>query len=273
MPLPFAAHPPVCARRLVPHGPGHACARTGLAITWILTCSEIARLAAAEEASRLKDEFLATLSHELRTPLKAILGWAHLLRAGSLAPDRAGQAVEIIARNANLQAQLIDDILEVSRIITGKFAIERVPVFIGPIVETVVSGLLPGAEARRIALAADVPGDLPPVEGDPKRLHQVLGNVVSNAIKFTPEGGRVDVRCRTDDGSIAIEVQDTGIGIEPGFLPYVFDRFRQGDSRSTRRHGGLGLGLAITRHVIEEHGGVTGSTAEATKLGDAYVQY
>jgi PAS domain S-box-containing protein len=244
-------------------GKGHAEFEGGKAVRMTGVCmmvtrrkeAEMARLAAAEEASRVKDEFLATLSHELRTPLNAILGWAHMLQAGGLAPERARQAVEIIARNANLQAQLIEDILEVSRIITGKLAIERVPVWLGPIVETVVDGLLPAAEVKRVTLAADVPHDLPPVEGDPKRLHQALGNVVSNAIKFTPEGGGVRVSCAAEGGSLSIAVEDSGVGIAPEFLPFVFDRFRQADSRSTRRHGGLGLGLAIARHVVEEHRG------------------
>ena len=217
--------------------------------------AEIARLTAAEEASRLKDEFLATLSHELRTPLNAILGWAHMLQSGSLAGDRVRDAVDIIARNASLQAQLIEDILDVSRIITGKLAIDRVPVFLQPLIETAVNGLLPAVQAKSLALTASVPGDLPPVEGDPKRLLQVFGNVLSNAIKFTPGGGTVEIRASSTSGTVAIEVLDSGVGITPDFLPYVFDRFRQADSRSTRQHGGLGLGLAIARHVLEHHGG------------------
>jgi PAS domain S-box-containing protein len=217
--------------------------------------AELARLAAAEEASRLKDEFLATLSHELRTPLNAILGWVQMMQAGGLNPERARQAVNIIGRNARLQAQLIEDILDISRIISGKLEVETRLVAIPQLIDTVVSGALPSANAKHIALVRTVPDDLPPIEGDPKRLHQILGNLVSNATKFTPEGGRVEIRCAVEDESIEIEVRDTGIGIEPDFLPYVFDRFRQADSRSTRRHGGLGLGLAIARHLVEQHQG------------------
>lgn len=217
--------------------------------------AELARLAAAEESSRLKDDFLATLSHELRTPLNAILGWVHMLQTGGLTPERARQAIQIIGRNAKLQAQLIEDILDVSRIITGKLEIERLPVLVPALVDAVVSDALPVAEAKRIELVKSVPADLPPIEGDPKRLHQVLGNVLSNAIKFTPNQGRVEVRCAVDGDAIGIEVQDSGAGIAREFLPYVFDRFRQADSRSTRKHGGLGLGLAIARHLLEQHHG------------------
>ena len=199
--------------------------------------AELARLATAEESSRLKDEFLATLSHELRTPLNAILGWLQMLQTGQLAPALAHQAIEVIGRNARLQAQLIEDILEVSRIITGKLEVQRGPM------------------------------SLPPLEADPKRLHQVLNNVLSNAIKFTPEGGAVTLRCAVDPHGIAITVEDTGIGIVPEFLPYVFDRFRQADSRVTRAHGGLGLGLAIARHLVEQHGGTISAQSEGTGHG------
>jgi PAS domain S-box-containing protein len=217
--------------------------------------AELARLAAAEESSRLKDEFLATLSHELRTPLNAILGWVHMLQAGELAPPRAEQAVEIIGRNARLQAQLIEDILDVSRIIAGKLDIDRVPVSLPQLLDTIVSGISPTVETAGIILHQKLSPDLPPIEGDPKRLHQVLNNVLSNAIKFTPNGGTVSLRCATDDTAVDIEIEDSGIGIAPDFLPFVFDRFRQADCRSTRTHGGLGLGLAIVRHLVEQHGG------------------
>ena len=217
--------------------------------------AELARLAAAEEASRLKDEFLATLSHELRTPLNAVVGWAQMLQAGGLSPDQRTHAVDVIARNAHLQAQLIDDILDMSRIMTGQLALDREPVLFGRLVESVVSGLSPAAAALRIGITLEIPADLPPTQGDPKRLQQVLGNVLGNAIKFTHEGGSILVRCVRDGDSLAVEVHDSGIGIAPEFLPFVFERFRQGDSRTTRAHGGLGLGLAIARHLIERHGG------------------
>jgi PAS domain S-box-containing protein len=217
--------------------------------------AELAKLAAAEEASRLKDEFLATLSHELRTPLNAILGWVQMLHSGELTPARASQAIQVIGRNARLQAQLIEDILDVSRIITGKLEVERLPVSLSQLFETVISGVRPAAEARRLDLRQDIAPDLPPIDGDPKRLHQVLNNVLSNAIKFTPEGGVVLLRCHADHTVVNIVVQDSGAGIPLDFLPFVFDRFRQADSRSTRAHGGLGLGLAISRHLVEQHGG------------------
>jgi PAS domain S-box-containing protein len=217
--------------------------------------AELARLASAEEASRLKDEFLATLSHELRTPLNAVLGWVQMLQTDALSPDRMRRAVDVIGRNARLQAQLIEDILDVSRIITGKLEIERVPVRIDQLLDTAISGVLPAAKAKRIQVSRDICTDLPPIDGDPKRLQQVLGNVLSNAIKFTPEGGAVDVRCLTTGDGVLIEVRDSGAGIAAEFLPYVFDRFRQADCRATRQHGGLGLGLALARYLVEQHKG------------------
>ena len=223
--------------------------------------------AAAEEASRLKDEFLATLSHELRTPLNAILGWVQMLQTGGVSQDRLRHAINVIGRNTLLQARLIEDILDVSRIMSGKLELESVPVPLAPLVDTVVSGVLPDAQAKNIELVKTAPHDLPLIDGDPKRLHQVLGNVLSNAVKFTPSGGRIDVRCAYEGDSIAIEVQDSGVGIAPGFLPHVFDRFRQADSRSIRRHGGLGLGLAIARHLIEQHHGDINATSDGPGLG------
>ena len=233
--------------------------------------AELARLSAAEEAGRLKDEFLATLSHELRTPLNAILGWVQMLLLGeNLSPERVRQAIDIIGRNARLQAQLIEDILDVSRIITGKLEIDRLPVLVPELIDTAIGGVLPDASARRVQITRDVPGNLPLLEGDPKRLHQVLGNILSNAVKFTPEDGQVSVRCATDTDAITIEVRDSGIGIAPEFLPFVFDRFRQADSRSTRRHGGLGLGLAITRHLVEQHGGTIRAHSDGPGRGSTF---
>jgi PAS domain S-box-containing protein len=216
---------------------------------------EMARLAAFEEAGRLKDEFLATLSHELRTPLSAILGWVQLLQTDVFTPDRTQLAIEVISRNARLQSQLIEDILDVSRIITGKLEIERLPVSVPQLVGAVLAGMRPALDAKHLDIDIDVPDDLPVIEGDPKRLQQIVSNLVSNATKFTPEGGRVVITCRADDGAVVLKVSDTGIGVDPSFLPHMFDRFRQADSRSTRRHGGLGLGLAITRHLVEQHRG------------------
>jgi PAS domain S-box-containing protein len=217
--------------------------------------AELARLAVVEEASRLKDEFLATLSHELRTPLNAILGWVQMLRACELPGDRAAQAIATIGRNAALQGRLIEDILDVSRIVGGKLDIDREPVHLLPLIDSLLADLMPLAQAKQLRMTHDLPDHLPPIEGDPKRLHQVLVNVLSNAIKFTPEGGSIHVRCKLADDQIGIDVLDSGIGVPREFLPFVFDRFRQADSRSTRSHGGLGLGLAIARHLVELHGG------------------
>lgn len=229
--------------------------------------AEAERLSALEGANQIKDEFLATLSHELRTPLNAILGWVQILAGGEPSPERVRKAIDIIGRNARLQAQLIEDILDVSRIVSGKLEVERVPLHVPQLLDAAVSAVLPAAEARGVRVGVEVAERLPPIEGDPKRLQQVLGNVLSNAIKFTPEGGEVRVRCATDHGSVAIEVRDTGVGIDPAFLPYVFDRFRQADSRSTRRHGGLGLGLAIARHLVEQHHGSIAAHSDGAGRG------
>ena len=211
--------------------------------------------AAADEANRLKDEFLAILSHELRTPLNAILGWTHLLLRDGVPSDRARHALETVGRNAKLQGQLIEDILDISRIIKGKLEIARRPINIGVVLTNVLDGVMPTAVAKHIALTYQIPDSLPLIEGDAKRLQQVLGNIVSNAIKFTPQGGRISVQCSVDGNRLTINVQDSGVGIDPVLLPFIFDRFRQGDSRSTRKHGGLGLGLAIAHHLLEQHGG------------------
>jgi signal transduction histidine kinase/CheY-like chemotaxis protein len=220
----------------------------------------------AREASRVKDEFLAVLSHELRTPLNAVLGWVQILDAG-LTPERVQQAIDVIGRNARLQAQLIEEILDLSRIITGKLELDRRPVPVSQIVEAAVNGILPAARARHLRLRRQISTPLPAVEGDPKRLLQVLGNVLSNAVKFTPEGGRIEVRCAEAGGQIDIQVRDSGIGIAPDLLPHVFDRFRQGDSRSIQRQGGLGLGLAIARHLVQLHRGEIRAESEGAGLG------
>jgi PAS domain S-box-containing protein len=224
--------------------------------------AELARLASAEETNRLKDEFLATLSHELRTPLNAILGWVQVLRnEGS--QDLTRRALDIIGRNARLQGQLIEDILDVSRIISGKLEMDRVAAHAAQVLDTVINGLLPVAETKQILITRRIAEHLPPMEADPQRLQQAFNNVIANAIKFTPEGGTITVTCQPWRNGTAIEVTDSGVGITPEFLPYVFERFRQGDSRTTRKHGGLGLGLAIARFIVEEHGG----TIEADSLG------
>ena len=229
--------------------------------------AELAKLAAAEESSRLKDEFLATLSHELRTPLNAILGWVQMLQSGELSAARARQAVDVIGRNARLQAQLIEDILDVSRIITGKLEIERAPVSMSQLLDTVVAGITPAATAKALVFHSNVPATLPPTEGDAKRLYQVLNNVLSNAVRFTDAGGTIELCCDADESWVRIEIRDSGAGIPSEFLPHVFDRFRQADSRSTRVHGGLGLGLAIAKHLVELHGGVIEANSQGPGTG------
>jgi signal transduction histidine kinase/CheY-like chemotaxis protein len=209
----------------------------------------------AQESSRLKDEFLATVSHELRTPLTAILGWAHMLRTGQFNGDSAAKAFETIERNARAQAQLIDDLLDVSRIITGKLRIDVRPVDPNAFIEAAIESVRPAAEAKGVRVQRIMDTGVVTVSGDPVRLQQIVWNLLSNAIKFTPRGGRVQVRLERVNSHIEIGVSDSGPGIEQEFLPYVFDRFRQADGRTTRQHGGLGLGLAIVRHLVELHGG------------------
>jgi PAS domain S-box-containing protein len=212
-------------------------------------------VATLEEASRLKDDFLAILSHELRTPLNAIVGWSQLLQAGGLGTMAAARAIETIRRNAQIQSRLISDILDVSRIIAGKLRLDIATLDLEAVVEDVLESVRPSALAKGIELEAEI-GRPPSVFwGDAGRLQQVVANLLSNAIKFAPNGGHVHVRLRTVEDTVEITVEDDGPGIKPGFLPYVFDRFRQADSSTTRPKGGLGLGLAIVRHLVELHGG------------------
>jgi PAS domain S-box-containing protein len=228
----------------------------------LLTAEQEAR-ARAEEASRLKDDFLATVSHELRTPLNAILGWVQLLRTKTLDPERSEHAIEVIERNALAQAQVIEDILDVSRIITGKLRLKVQSLMpIAPI-EAAIESMRPAAVAKDVRLLSVLDPAAGPVTGDPARLQQVAWNLLSNAIKFTPKGGRVEVRLELVESHIEIVVSDTGEGISPEFLPHVFDRFRQADASTTRAVTGLGLGLAIVRHLVELHGG----TVVAESLG------
>ena len=210
---------------------------------------------AAEESNRLKDEFLATVSHELRTPLTAILGWSRLLEAGSLDDAMATQAIETIRRNAKSQAQIVDDILDVSRIITGNLYLDLHPIDLAPVIASAINVVRPTADAKGIKIEAEFDSVPAVVSGDANRLQQVIWNLVSNAVKFTKKGGGVSLSLRQIDSSVEIKVSDTGQGISSKFLPFVFDRFRQADSTTTRQHGGLGLGLAIARHLVEIHGG------------------
>jgi PAS domain S-box-containing protein len=209
----------------------------------------------AQEANRLKDEFLATVSHELRTPLTAILGWAHLMRGGRLEGESAARALETIERNARAQAQLIDDLLDVSRIVTGKLRLDVVPVSPHSFIDPAVEAVRPAAEAKGVRLQKLIDSGVETVMGDPARLQQVVWNLLTNAVKFTPRGGRVQLSLWRVNSRVELAVSDTGAGISPEFLPHVFERFRQADQRTTRQHGGLGLGLAIVRHLVELHGG------------------
>ncbi len=209
----------------------------------------------AETANRSKDEFLATVSHELRTPLNAILGWTQLLFATGDDAERRRRGLETIERNAKLQTQLIDDLLDVSRIISGKMRLDVQATDLAMVIDAAVEAIRPAAEAKQIQLRRVLDPSAGPVTGDPARLQQVVWNLLSNAIKFTPKDGKVEVRLERVNSHVEILVSDTGSGISPEFLPYVFDRFRQVDGSTTRRHGGLGLGLAIVRHLVELHGG------------------
>jgi signal transduction histidine kinase/FixJ family two-component response regulator len=222
----------------------------------------------AQDANRMKDEFLAVVSHELRTPLNAILGWSQLLHQGALDEPSIAQGMSAIERNARSQARIIDDVLDVSRIIQGKLRLEMRSTLLQPVIADALDAIRPAADAKRITVETHVDPRLAggEVRGDAERLRQVTWNLLSNAIKFTSEGGKVDVTlARPDDGHVELRVRDTGKGIDPRFLPHVFERFRQADSSSTRAHGGLGLGLAIVRHLVELHGGIV--LAESTGLG------
>ncbi|MFL6274699.1 MAG: ATP-binding protein [Blastocatellia bacterium] len=216
---------------------------------------EQAARAQAEEASRLKDEFLATVSHELRTPLNAILGWARMLNMHDLKEDVAKRGLTTIEKNAQAQAQLIEDLLDVSRIVSGKLRLSAMPVKVAAILEDAVETIHPAAEAKGVNLDIDIDADAGLVSADPQRLQQIVWNLLSNAVKFTPRDGRVQVRLARINSHAEIVVSDTGQGIAPEFLPYVFDRFRQADGSITRPYSGLGLGLAIVRHLVELHGG------------------
>ena len=215
----------------------------------------LAQKKVAAESARAKDEFLALVSHELRTPLSAILGWAHLMRSGQLDPETMQRAIETIERNALSQSQLIEDILDFSRIISGKLRLKVGAVEPAEVIEAALDVVRPAADAKGIRLQSILDSTAGPVSGDPDRLQQVLWNLLTNAVKFTPKGGRVQVRLERVNSHIEITVSDTGQGITPEFLPYVFERFHQADSSTSRTHSGLGLGMSITRHIVELHGG------------------
>lgn len=231
---------------------------------------EQALRAEAEQSNRLKDEFLATVSHELRTPLNSMLGWTRLLREGKLDPASHDRALETIERNARSQTQLIEDLLDVSRIISGNMRLDVQSVDLVPIIQTAINSVRPAAEAKTIALNVVLDPNAGPVSGDPTRLLQIVWNLLSNAIKFTPKLGRVQVRLARVNSHIEITVSDTGVGISPEFLPFAFDRFRQADSKLTRSHSGLGLGLAIVRQLVELHGGTINAYSEGEGQGASF---
>jgi PAS domain S-box-containing protein len=224
----------------------------------------------AEESSRLKEEFLATISHELRTPLSAILGWARMLRTGQLSEENAAKALDTIERNARAQAQLVDDLLDVSRIITGKLRMDVQPADPQSFIDAAVEAVRPAADAKGVRVQKVIDTAVITIPGDPVRLQQVVWNLLSNAIKFTPRGGHVQVRSERVNSHLEIVVSDTGQGISADFLPHVFDRFRQADQKTSRQYGGMGLGLAIVRHLVELHGGTVKASSEGQGQGATF---
>ena len=226
--------------------------------------------AEAEALNRGKDEFLATLSHELRTPLNAIFGWARMLATGQLGADERSHAAEVILRNATAQVQLIDDLFDVSRIITGNMHLDLRPVDPRAVVEAALDAVRPAVAAKVIRLETALDPRAGPIMGAPDRLQQVIWNLLSNALKFTPTGGRIQVHLRRSDPQVELIVSDTGEGIPPDVLPYIFDRFRQGDTGTNRRHGGLGIGLALARYLVDLHGGSIRADSPGVGLGATF---
>jgi signal transduction histidine kinase/ActR/RegA family two-component response regulator len=236
-----------------------------------LLASERAARAEAERAGRTKDEFLATLSHELRTPLNAILGWSQILQGGRATAEDLEQGLETIGRNARAQAQIIEDLLDMSRIISGKVRLDVQRIELAGVVEAALETVRPAADAKGVRLQPVLDRAAGTVSGDPNRLQQVFWNLLSNAIKFTPRGGRVQVVLERVDSHVEVSVSDSGEGIRPEFLPHVFDRFRQADASTTRRHGGLGLGLSIVRHLLELHGGSIQARSDGEGKGATFI--
>jgi signal transduction histidine kinase/CheY-like chemotaxis protein len=225
----------------------------------------------AQQADRAKDEFLATLSHELRTPLNAMLGWIMMLRSGKVRQERRVDALDVIERNARTQARLIEDLLDVSRIVAGKVRLDLQPLQVAPIVHSTVEAMRPAADGKHVTLHAQIAMDVPAIMGDSNRVQQIIWNLLSNAIKFTPAGGEVHVDLENEAGSVRLGVRDTGSGITPEFLPHVFERFRQADSSSTRAHSGVGLGLAIVRHLVQLHNGSVEAHSDGKDKGAQFV--
>lgn len=225
----------------------------------------------AEAANRAKDEFLAVLSHEMRTPLSPIIAWSQLLRDGALAPEQATRALDAIYRNARIQAQLVEDLLDVSGIISGKLRIERRPLDLETVVDRALEVASTGARDKGVALVRQRSGGAVWIEGDATRAQQIVGNLLSNAIKFTPRGGSVEIETRRADGFVELRVRDTGQGIAPEALAHIFDRFWQADATLVRKHGGLGLGLSIVRHLVELHGGAVEVSSDGVGKGAEFV--
>jgi PAS domain S-box-containing protein len=238
--------------------------------TRLLASEKLAR-SEAERANRLKDEFLATISHELRNPLNAIMGWAHMLRLGKLNEANLERAVETIYRNAKSQSQLVSDLLDVSRIISGKLRLYVRTVDLVYIVNAAIDSIRPAAEAKGIRLQTIVDPSAGPISGDADRLQQIVWNLLTNAVKFTPKGGKIQVKVQRIDSHVEVVVSDSGIGISKEFLPYVFDRFRQADASTTRIHGGLGLGLSIVRQLVDLHGGSVAVESEGEGKGASFI--
>ncbi|HEX8088630.1 MAG TPA: ATP-binding protein [Blastocatellia bacterium] len=222
-------------------------------------------------ANRAKDEFLATVSHELRTPLNAISGWIEIMRKKNVKPELLDHGLEVVERNVKVQTKIIEDILDVSRIITGKLSLSVTPVDLASVIAAALDAVRPAADAKGIEIRCMIDPNTTPVSGDPGRLQQIVWNLVSNAIKFTPKGGQVDVQLARVESQAEIKVSDNGKGISAEFLPFVFDRFRQADSTSARQHSGLGLGLAIVRHLVEMHGGTVQAASRGEGLGATFV--
>jgi len=245
----------------------------GRDMTQVKQMHDVLRLRAEEleESNRVKDEFLATLSHELRTPLTSILGWSRLLRSKQLSETDRERAIQIIQRNAESQSKLIEDLLEVSRIITGKLKIEFKPVTFADIVDTIINSLRPAADAKHLHLETAIDPAAGPILGDPARLQQIITNLLSNAIKFTPERGRIEIRLQRIDSHARLQIQDTGVGIPAKDLPHIFERFRQADSSNIRAHGGLGLGLAIVDYLVRQHGGAVYVESEGAGKGATFI--
>jgi hypothetical protein len=218
-----------------------------------------------ERANRMKDEFIATLSHELRTPITSITGWVQMLQDGALTLAQQRKALEVIDRNLVTQAQLIDDLLNVSRIVTGKLRVEMQSVYPAPLIEEAIDSLLPAVKAKAIKLTRDLDGGIGPMHIDPARFHQILWNLLTNAVKFTPKKGHIQVTLKRFSSSALLQISDSGEGIDPEFLPYVFDRFQQADASYARKHGGLGVGLTIVKYLVELHGGTV--SAESGGIG------